>query len=40
MLDAPPLFEPVWSGQDGDAGFVLWRLKRLAFPRPSAATSR
>ncbi len=40
MLDAPPLFEPVWSGQDGDAGFVLWRLKRLSFPRPSAATSR
>jgi hypothetical protein len=40
MLDAPPLFEAVWSGQDGDAGFVLWHLKRLALPVATTSTSR
>ncbi|GAC1607547.1 MAG: hypothetical protein NVS4B10_22650 [Myxococcales bacterium] len=30
MLRAPALFEPVFAGQGGEAGFVLWRVKRLA----------
>jgi hypothetical protein len=40
MLGAPLLFEPVWSGQDSDAGFVLWHLKRLALPMATTSISR
>jgi hypothetical protein len=40
MLRAPQLFDPVWSGQDGDAGFVLWHVKHLAVRTPPAQGAR